>query len=231
MNQALHKTRIWDLPTRLFHWLLVVCVLGAIVTVKLGGNWMQWHLNFGIATFALLLFRLVWGLIGPRYARFSSFLPSIKAAWSYLQNTSNNRTHYAGHNPLGAWSVYAMLLLLLAQASSGLFASDDIMFQGPLSVLVSNDLASRLTGLHKLGEWAIFAMIGLHIVAIAIYALKGHKLVGPMIHGDIFAQDGVERVTAAHDDWRVRTGALLVAALLGWLAWWLSSAQFGTPLG
>ena len=227
MNQASKKTRVWDLPTRLFHWLLVVCVVGALVTVKLGGSWMQWHLNFGIATLALLVFRLVWGLIGPRYARFQSFLPSIRAAWGHLRHATKTQMRQAGHNPLGAWSVYAMLGLLLVQASTGLFVSDDIMYQGPLSVLVSNDMVSRLTSLHKLGEWTIFTMLGLHIVAIGFYSLKGHGLVGPMIHGDANTEQLHANTVCAQDDWRVRTGALILAALLAWLAWWLSTAQFG----
>ena len=230
MNQAPQKTRVWDLPTRLFHWLLVVCVVGALVTVKLGGNWMQWHLNFGIATLALLAFRVVWGLIGPRYARFNSFLPSIRGAWGHLRHTSTTHTRQAGHNPLGAWSVYAMLLLLLVQTSTGLFVSDDIMYQGPLSVLVSNDMVAPLTSVHKLGEWGIFAMLGLHVVAIGIYRFKGHGLVGPMIHGDANTQQLLATTAPAQDDWRVRTSALILAALLACLAWWLSTAQFGRIL-
>jgi cytochrome b len=230
MNQAPQKTRVWDLPTRLFHWLLVVCVVGALVTVKLGGHWMQWHMNFGIATLALLVFRLGWGLVGPRYARFSAFMPSIRAVWGHLRRTSTTQTRQAGHNPLGAWSVYAMLMLLLVQASTGLFVSDDIMYQGPLSVLVSNDTVSRLTSIHKLGEWAIFAMIGLHVVAIGVYSLKGYGLVGPMIHGDANTKQLLANTAPAQDDWRVRTGALILAALLACLAWWLSTAQFGGVL-
>ena len=230
MNQASKKTRVWDLPTRLFHWLLVVCVVGALVTVKLGGSWMQWHLNFGIATLALLVFRLVWGLIGPRYARFQSFLPSIRAAWGHLRHATKTQMRQAGHNPLGAWSVYAMLGLLLVQASTGLFVSDDIMYQGPLSVLVSNDLVAQLTSVHKLGEFVIFSLLGLHLVAIAFYTIKGHGLVAPMIHGDADSQHLTTGTLPAQDDWRVRLGGLILAALLACVAWWLATAQFGVIL-
>ena len=230
MRQAPTNTRIWDLPTRLFHWALVVCVVGALVTVKLGGNWMQWHLNFGIATLALLVFRIIWGLIGPRYARFSSFLPSVRAAWVYLRDGSTHTQHPAGHNPLGAWSVYALLGVLLVQASTGLFVSDDIMYQGPLSILVSNDTVAQLTSVHKFGEVVIFSLIGLHLVAILFYTIKGHGLVGPMIHGDANSERLATGTLPAQDDWRVRLGALVLAGLLACLAWWLATAQFGTPL-
>lgn len=230
MKKTSSKTRIWDLPTRLFHWGLVVCVAGALVTVKLGGTWMQWHLNFGIATLALLVFRLIWGLIGPRYARFSSFLPSVRAAWGYLRSASARTQHHAGHNPLGAWSVYALLGVLLVQASTGLFVSDDIMYQGPLSILVSNDTVAQLTSVHKLGEVAIFSLIGLHLVAILLYTIKGHGLVGPMIHGDANSQQFIAGTLAARDDWRVRLGALVLAVLLAYVAWWLATAQFGPSL-
>lgn len=230
MKQAPTNTRIWDLPTRLFHWTLVVCVVGALVTVKLGGNWMQWHLNFGIATLALLVFRMIWGLLGPRYARFSSFLPSLRAAWTYLRNGSATTRRHAGHNPLGAWSVYALLGVLLVQASTGLFSSDDIMVQGPLSVLVSNELVAQLTSVHKLGEVAIFSLIGLHLVAILVYTIKGHGLVGPMIHGDANSDRLTTGSLPAQDDWRIRLRALVLAGLLACLAWWLATAQFSTPL-
>jgi cytochrome b len=227
MKQTASKTRIWDLPTRLFHWVLVVCVVGALVTVKLGGNWMQWHINFGIATLALLVFRIIWGLVGPRYARFSSFLPSVRAAWGYLCSASANTQHHAGHNPLGAWSVYALLVMLLLQASTGLFATDDIMYQGPLSVLVSNDLVALLTSVHKLGELVIFSLLGLHLIAIAFYTIKGHGLVGPMIHGDANSNNLTAGALPAQDDWRVRVGALALAVVLACMAWWLATAQFG----
>lgn len=230
MKQTASKTRIWDLPTRLFHWALVVCVAGALVTVKLGGNWMQWHMNFGIATLALLVFRTIWGLVGPRYARFSSFLPSVRAAWGYLRSASARTQHHAGHNPLGAWSVYALLGVLLVQASTGLFVSDDIMYQGPLSILVSNDTVAQLTSVHKLGEVVIFSLIGLHLVAILLYTIKGHRLVGPMIHGDANSQQFIAGTLAARDDWRVRLGALVLAVLLAYVAWWLATAQFGPSL-
>jgi cytochrome b len=230
MKQTATKTRVWDLPTRLFHWALVVCVVGALVTVKLGGNWMQWHLNFGITTLALLVFRVIWGLVGPRYARFSSFLPSVRATWDHVCSASTSTQRHAGHNPLGAWSVYALLGMLLLQASTGLFATDDIMYQGPLSVLVSNDLVAQLTSVHKLGELVIFALLALHLIAIALYTIKGHGLVGPMIHGDANQHNLTAGTLPAQDDWRVRLGGLVLAVILACIAWWLATAQFGPNL-
>jgi hypothetical protein len=120
--------------------------------------------------------------------------------------------------------------MLLVQASTGLFVSDDIMYQGPLSVLVSNDLVSQLTSVHKLGENVIFSLLGLHLVAIAFYTIKGHGLVAPMIHGDADSQHLTTGARPAQDDWRVRLGGLILAALLACVAWWLATAQFGVIL-
>jgi hypothetical protein len=120
--------------------------------------------------------------------------------------------------------------MLLVQASTGLFVSDDIMYQGPLSVLVSNDLVAQLTSVHKLGEFVIFSLLGLHLVAIAFYTIKGHGLVAPMIHGDADSQHLTTGALPAQDDWRVRLGGLILAALLACVAWWLATAQFGVIL-
>ena len=109
--------RIWDLPTRLFHWGLVVCVVGSIISANVGGNALAWHFRFGYAILALLLFRLVWGFVGPRYARFSSFAPDPLAALRHLRNGAPITP---GHSPLGALSVYAMLVVLAVQAARSL---------------------------------------------------------------------------------------------------------------
>ena len=221
------QLRVWDLPTRLFHWLLALSITGALITIHLGGAWMDWHVRFGIASFALLLFRLVWGLIGPRYARFSQFIRSPAQTIDYLR--ARHGTRYAGHNPLGAWSVLAMLLLFLLQSSTGLFANDDVMTQGPLSQFVSNDTVALFTRIHSLTEYLLYAIIALHLLAIGFYSIRGEALVPPMMTGDVPKHTLPAGTQSARDDWRVRLGALLLAALLGALAWWLLGLAMNAP--
>lgn len=220
--------RIWDLPTRLFHWLLAVSITGALLTINLGGGWMEWHVRFGIASFVLLLFRVVWGLIGPRYARFSQFVTSPSKTIAYLRISHGSR--HAGHNPLGAWSVLAMLLLFLFQSSTGLFANDDVMTQGPLAQFVSNNTVALLTRVHRLTEYLLYAIILLHLGAIAFYSLRGEALVQPMVTGDVPKHTLPSGTQSARDDWRVRLGALVLAVAFGTLAWWLWDLAFNAPM-
>lgn len=223
MSSGIQRVRVWDLPTRLFHWSLVVCVVGAFVTVKLGGLWMDWHVRFGLATAALIVFRLIWGLIGPRYARFSHFLAGPAAIKRYL---ADRGAHVAGHNPLGGWSVAAMLALFGFQAFSGLFATDDILTSGPLAHL-DDGWTATLTNLHKSSEWFMIAIVALHVLAVLWYQWAARQnLVGPMIHGDMLAPASTP-VAAAQDGIGRRLLALAIIALLGWGAWWLSTLGSG----
>lgn len=172
--------RLWDLPTRLFHWLLVLAVSGSLVSVSLGGSWMFWHERFGLSIVGLLSFRLVWGVIGSTHVRFhqlvhgpATFAAYIKGQWQGV-----------GHNPLGSLSVFAMLGLLGFQAVSGLFATDAIAFNGPLYRAVSSDWNDTITSWHKLTEWFIYGLIGLHIAAVFFYTLvKKDNLIMAMISG------------------------------------------------
>ncbi|ANY15771.1 cytochrome b/b6 domain-containing protein [Bordetella pseudohinzii] len=210
--------RIWDLPTRLFHWALAACVLGAFITVKLGGLYMEWHVRFGLATLGLILFRVLWGLFGSRYARFSQFLRGPRAVAAYLRG--GLRT--AGHNPLGALSVIAMLLAFGLQAVSGLFASDDIMIQGPLYDRVDEGLASTLTSLHKANEWVLIALVGLHLLALLWYAgVKRRPLLRAMVTGDAPAGELPADAAPARDDLGMRLRALLIALCCAAVALWL----------
>src|SRR5271170_7015431 len=120
-------TRIWDLPIRMFHWVLALLVIFSIITIHLGGNWVEWHMRSGYGILALLGFRYVWGFAGGRYARFSSFIPSWRNAKSGMRTlASRRRTQFVGHGPIGAFSVWVMLLALTLQALTGLFSNDDI---------------------------------------------------------------------------------------------------------
>ena len=179
------KTRVWDLPTRLFHWLLAACVVGLVVTSKVGGDAMLWHFRLGYTVLALLLFRLVWGLVGGRWSRFGSFLYGPGTIVRYLRG-QGDPLHRVGHNPLGSLSVLALLVVLAAQAGTGLFADDEIAYAGPLASRVSTELSLQLTRYHKaVGEPLVLALVALHLLAIVFYAfVKRERLVGPMITGD-----------------------------------------------
>jgi len=158
---------VWDLPLRVFHWALVALVTAAITTGLLGGPWMAWHGRAGQAIAGLLVFRLTWGLWGTRYARFRQFLPTPGRVWAYLRG----RWHGHGHNPLGALSVFAVLALLIFQVTTGLLGNDEIGFAGPWSGWVEEALSLKLTGWHKLAAKALYAWLGLHLLAIGVYTL------------------------------------------------------------
>jgi cytochrome b len=206
--------RIWDLPTRLFHWTLVLLVVFSVTSAKLGGNWMNWHLWSGYAVLALLVFRLLWGFAGARYALFAQFVRGPRAVLAYLRAARDGGERCAGHNPLGGWSVLAMLAVLLVQAGTGLFANDEIATEGPLAKLVSGATASAMTRIHALNQNAIYALVALHVAAVAYYFFaKRENLVAPMITGD---KRGITAEAAADDAlMRARAAVLaLLAALL-----------------
>jgi cytochrome b len=174
------RARVWDLPTRIFHWALVVLVLGAFVSAKIGGNAMVWHGRLGLAILGLLAFRVVWGFVGSTYARFGQFVRGPAAIRAYLKGEWRGQ----GHNPLGALSVLALLGVLAAMAATGLFANDDIAFEGYLVPLVGGDLSGRITGIHHLLEKLLMLVVALHVGAILFYArVRKHNLVKPMLTG------------------------------------------------
>lgn len=174
--------RVWDLPTRLFHWLLVVCIAGAVLCVNIGGNAMQWHAYFGYSALSLIAFRLLWGVVGALHSRFTSFIPSPSRLIAYLKGEVGGGI---GHNPLGSLSVLALLAVVGIQATTGLFTDDDIAFQGPLAKYVSGSTVALLSSIHALNSKILFGLIGLHVLAIGYYQfIKRERIVMPMIHGD-----------------------------------------------
>lgn len=178
--------RIWDLPTRLFHWLLVLSVTAAIVSVKIGGNAMVWHGRFGLTIFGLVVFRVVWGLVGSTYARFAHFVRGPGAIRDYL----GGRWNGVGHNPLGALSVLALLALMSFQSVAGMLSNDDIAFQGPLVRLISSESSNWISGWHRRGEWLVYALVGLHVAAALFYThVKKDNLIAPMITGTRMVSD------------------------------------------
>jgi len=156
-------------------------VLG-IVFVKIGGNAIQWHAYCGYTALALILFRVIWGFVGSWHARFVNFIPSPSKLIAFLRGQVDGGL---GHNPLGALSVIALLTVILIQALTGLFADDDIFFQGPFAKYVSNSTVALLTSIHRLNQYLIFALVGLHLAAISYYYfVKRENLVKPMVTGD-----------------------------------------------
>ena len=189
------RIKLWDLPTRIFHWSLVILVAAAIVTAKIGGNAMEWHGRIGLTILGLIAFRIAWGVVGSTYARFANFFPKPSSILAYLRG----QWHGIGHNPLGAFSVLGLLALIALQVGTGLFANDDIAFNGPLFSLIGKELSDRLTSIHRLSSNGLIALIVLHLVAIMFYAyVKKNNLVMPMIMGwkDVDAEHNLNAESA-----------------------------------
>jgi cytochrome b len=201
---------IWDLPTRLFHWLLAVLVVAALLTGWLGGNLMVWHGRIGLAIVGLLAFRVVWGFVGSTHARFADFFPTPGRLLAYWRGTWSG----LGHNPLGALSVFALLSLIAWQAGSGLLSNDDIAFDGPLRDLVDKSTSDWLTSLHRLGLWWIIGLVGLHVAAIGFYRLFRNKdLFWPMVRG---WKEGRETRPLRGGRWPALVFAVALAGLAVW---------------
>lgn len=213
--------RVWDLPTRLFHWLLAAAVVGLVITANIGGNWMNWHLRLGYAVLALLLFRLVWGFVGGHWSRFGSFLYAPSTVLAYLRGQAKPE-HRVGHTPLGALSVFALLIILLAQVSTGLMSDDEIAFFGPLVRFVSGDTVALATSYHKnVGKFIVIALVVLHVAAVLFYKwVKKDNLVRPMVVGDKQLARALV-VPETRDSAASRVLALLVLALCGGAVAWL----------
>ena len=177
--------KVWDLPVRLFHWSLVLLVVTSFVTGKLGGAWLDWHFRSGYCILALVLFRIAWGLAGSQTARFSDFVHGPARVLAYARSLLGGRSPFhAGHNPMGGLMIVLMLVLLLVQASTGLFADDDIASRGPLADKASGAIVSLFTTVHRININVILACVALHICAALFYLLvKKDNLIGPMITG------------------------------------------------
>ncbi len=221
MDGALRPVRVWDLPTRGFHWSLAACVIGSVVTAKVGGNAMAWHFRLGYVVFTLLAFRLLWGAVGGRWSRFASFAYPPSALGRYLRGQSRpGDWHDVGHSPLGALSVWGLLTLLSLQVGTGLFADDEIANTGPLIQFVSGSTSLLLTRWHKsAGQWGIVTLVLLHVGAIAWYRVaRGRDLVGPMLMGD---KPLPPDVPPSDDSGRRRLLALVLVALCAAGVAWL----------
>jgi cytochrome b len=206
------KTRIWDLPTRLFHILLALCVLGLVITGDNGDFAMAVHFYLGYTVLTLLAFRIIWGVVGGHWSRFMSFVPSPSSLFSYLRNFKNpDAKPSVGHNPLGAISVFVFLIVLTLQGLSGLMSDDDVSISGPWTALVPNSWVEFATEYHtEIGFPLILVLIGLHIAAVFYHLLaKKQNLIRPMLDGDKLVSPATP---ASRDSWQTRLIALVVVA-------------------
>jgi cytochrome b len=201
------RIRVWDLPTRLFHWALAGLVTASWLSGQFGGQpWLAWHFRFGYAILALLLFRLLWGFAGDRYARFASFAPSWRRALGYLRSPQP----WAGHNPLGALSVYALLIVAGVQVMTGLFASDGDFTEGPWTQFISESAVKLVSSIHRFNRWVLLGLVVLHLGAIAWHTVRRRDaLVRGMVSGDRVGIDA----EPATDDTAMRMRALVLLAL------------------
>jgi cytochrome b len=206
--------RVWDLPTRLFHWALAVALVAQVATGKIGGAALTWHLRIGYCIFALIVFRLVWGFVGGHWSRFTSFIYGPASVLRYLRNRhATGDLFHVGHNPLGSASVFAMLAILILQVATGLVADDEIATVGPLNRFVSTPFGLAATAWHKgAGLAIILTLVVLHILAVVFYRVRRRQdLIGPMFSGDKVLPGAVP---GSVDDRmsRVRALAVIVAS-------------------
>lgn len=211
----MQRMKVWDLPVRLFHWSLVLLIFAAWLTQEL--NKMDLHVWCGYAILALLLFRIAWGFAGSDTARFTRFLKSPAAALLHLSHIRKREPdHEIGHNAAGGWMVLMMLALIGVQAGTGLFANDDALTEGPLMHLVDKDTSNFLSKIHSLNFNLIEAVIVLHILAIAGYAvLKRQNLVRPMVTGTKTMPSDAAAPRLVSPVWAVLT----LAAAAGVVVW------------
>ena len=210
---------IWDLPTRLFHWLLAGLIAFSWWSAEY--HYADLHIWSGMAVLSLIIFRILWGFFGSSTARFASFVKGPKAVFGYLQGSWRG----IGHNPLGALSVIALLALVGVQAGLGLFASDeDGIMQGPLARLIGFDAQDKVTDLHEdLFNW-LLALTALHVAAIIFYKWRGKSLLKPMITGKGDVEPGIEPMKPG----KWWAALLCVIAAIGITRWIIAGAP---PLG
>jgi cytochrome b len=211
------RVLVWDLPTRAFHWLLVLLVTVSFVTGKMGGTAMGYHEWSGVTILGLILFRVLWGFWGGIPSRFTSFVCGPGKVLAYGRALlGKGHEAYLGHNPMGAWSILAMLTVLGIQTGTGLFANDDIFTEGPLFHLVSKKTSDWLTAIHRINQDILMALVVLHLTAILFYwAVKRENLILPMITGRKHWHQAVR------DADRHPARALVLAAILAAGVYWI----------
>jgi cytochrome b len=220
--RAAHRLRVWDLPLRLFHWLLVALLATSWISAELGGNAMQVHQWSGVSVLTLIVFRIAWGFLGSTHARFASFVRSPATALAYATALRRGeQQRFLGHNPLGGWMVLALLLSLSIQAGTGLFANDDIMIEGPLAARVSKQTSDLMTLIHEINFNVLLALVALHVLAALFYLLvKRENLIVPMVTGNKVVEQQDAPAAQGGSPWL----AALLLTLSGGAVWLLLRA-------
>jgi cytochrome b len=213
------KIRVWDLPTRVFHWSVVLLFIVSWITAEIGGTAMQYHLWSGYAILSLVVFRVLWGVVGSETTRFAHFVRGprtvITHARAFLK--AGYQSVALGHNALGGWSVLAMLFALALQTVSGLFANDDITTEGPLYHLVSKATSDLISTIHSGAFNVLLALVVIHIAAIVFYRIVHHEnLLTPMLTGDKVVVQGTPALRQA-SVWL----ALILALAAGGFVYWI----------
>ena len=177
-----NKIKVWDLPTRIFHWSMIFLLASLWWTVDVGE--MDWHQVLAYSLMILIIFRLIWGVIGSDTSRFSHFIKHPKTVLNYMKQTKHRGvTSSVGHNPLGGYMVIVLMLLVSMQLISGLFATDEVFTEGPLYSFVSSETSSLMTWLHRKVFYVMLGFASIHLLAVIYHGIKGDKLIGPMITG------------------------------------------------
>lgn len=216
-NPHLH---VWDLPTRIFHWLLVASFIIAYASNWLGVSYFTWHLWSGYFVVILVGFRILWGIFGTHHAQFANFVRHPFESMRYAKQLATNKAKpYPGHNPLGALMVVLLLMVMLIQAVTGLFANDEIFNVGPLYGYISNELSLKLTGIHKELFYWILAAVVIHVSAVFFYVfVKRENLIKAMVTGKKprLGFEGAHSIESSKI-WLALFLAVLVSALLAWV--------------
>ena len=211
---------IWDLPLRVFHWLLVISIFGSWYTSNQDNGLIEYHLIVGYVTLGLIVFRVAWGILGTTHSRFAQFIPTPSKLLNYIKNfKSPHSTSHAGHNPLGSLMVVFMLTIILLQAVSGLFMNDDIYTSGPYYGTITGKLEDIAIFIHRNGFNVIIGTIVLHIFAIVFYKyFKKQALVKAMITGKKSSDDVTKKDSINHSKIGL---AILITILVTAFIYWL----------
>ncbi|MCC6867921.1 MAG: cytochrome b/b6 domain-containing protein [Burkholderiales bacterium] len=211
---------VWDWPVRVVHWAMVICLVGLVITGLRKGDAMAWHMRLGEALLALVLFRILWGFVGSRNARFAAFLRGPRAGIRYLRSRLKppHEIHVT-HNPVGGWMVIALLVAMLVQATLGLYANDDVFWDGPLAKTIAKKTSDALSSLHSRLAWVVVGLAVAHILAVFVYLVAFREnLIRPMVVGKKRLPAGVGAAEAA------RASSVKAIALLATCAavvWWI----------
>jgi cytochrome b len=213
------SVRVWDAPTRCFHWAIVCLIAISWITAETG--LIKLHLWSGSLLLTLLIFRVAWGLVGSTTARFRHFVTRPRTAIGYLKSLMQGveKLSYPGHNPAGGWMVVVLIMVLGLQVATGLFANDDVHFNGPLASMISKEMSDRLTELHGTLFNFILLLVWIHVVAVCFYLfVKGENLIGPMFTGK---KNSAHVPSGLNLRFTNPLFALLLWALSVGIVWWI----------